>query len=642
MHRLKSICLILFYFASSLVCNQLRGQASTENINDILDEAYALETTDPEKAIGLYKKAHALSMQAGDTLNAGRSLQYAGIVYSERDDLDSAIHYYKLALPFFEAIDNQSGIGAIYANLGNVSQFRGAYEEAINYYLESLPYFESAKDTVSLQITYNNIGSVFSFIHQPEKALSYYDIALDLAMLSYDSLGIADAHVNMSKVYISLNDTTRAIEQLEEASRYSPSDNGYYMMLITNNLAQLYLNERTKNKALSYAQMSLDYAREQNRPYYLGKALITHAQALIGLDSYHAAIDTLNAALQIGDTTKSNELRSHAYELLSVSYESLGNYAEAHRHLLLHKHVSDSIFKEEQIRSLHELEKKYQTEKKTRALAEQELLTARQEEAINRQQFLLGTALLTVLLLIIGAGFLIYYLNQRRHRYQQQLKLLQREQELQSVKALITGEEKERTRIAKELHDGLSGLLGSIKLRFGSFKDYFQGQNGLEDYEDTLSLLDEAGKEVRQISHNLMPETLLRYGLLEALNSYFSSINQSKALQIDFQALGIEERLPSSLELTLYRIIQELINNIIKHSDATEVLVQLNRMENLLAITVEDNGRGFSLEASQKGIGLESIRSRVDYLSGKLAIQSQEGMGTSVYIEFVLEKLKSE
>src|SRR5699024_981954 len=136
--------------------------------------------------------------------------------------------------------------------------------------------------------------------------------------------------------------------------------------------------------------------------------------------------------------------------------------------------------------------------------------------------------------------------------------------------------------------------------------------------------------------------TLLRYGLIEALNSYFSSINQSKALQIDFQVLGLKERLPSSLALTLYRIVQELINNIIKHSDATEVLVQLNRMDNLLAITVEDNGRGFSLEASREGIGLDSIRSRVDYLSGKLDIQSKEGMGTSVYIEFVLEKLKPE
>ncbi len=640
MRCLLSVCYI-FSLINSSICHDLKGQSAPADIKNMFDEAYALESTAPEKAIAIYRQAYAISWQVGDTLNAGRSMQYIGIVFSEHDDLDSAIHYYNQALYLFKAINHQRSIGAMYTNIGNVWQFRGAYEEAINYYMESLTYFEATNDTGSLQITYNNIGSVFSFIHQPEKALSYYHTALELAQHSFDSLGIADAYVNISKLYINMNDTANAIAQLEEASQYSSSDNSYYMMLINNNLAQLYLNEQAINKALSYARISLDYARKQNTPYYLGKALITYANALIISRSFYPAIDTLKAALQIGETTKSMEIRSHAHELLSVSYERLGDYPEAHHNLMRHKQISDSIFKEKQIHSLHELEKKYQTEKKTRALAEQELLTTRQEEALNRQRLWLGVAFLTVLLLAIAAGFLIYYLYQRRHRYQQQLKLLQREQELQSVKALITGEEKERTRIAKELHDGLSGLLSSIRLRFGTFKDYFQAQNGLADYEQTLRLLDEAGKEVRQISHNLMPEILLKFGLIEALNSYFSTINQSKALQIDFQVLGLEERLPSSLALTLYRIIQELINNIIKHSNATEVMVQLNRMDNLLAITVEDNGQGFSLESSKEGLGLDSIRSRVDYLSGKLDIQSKEGMGTSVYIEFMLEKAKA-
>ncbi len=631
---------VLTFIFFPAFCYGVRGQAVPESLKNIFDEAYALESAAPEKAVNLYKKAYSMALNAADTLNAGRSMQYIGIVFSEHNDLDSAIHYYKQALPLFKAVNNQKGIGAIYANLGNVWQFRGAYEEAIDYYMQSLPYFEAEKDTVSLQITYNNIGSVFSFIHQPKKALSYYATSLELAQLSFDSLGIADTRINMSNIYMAMNDTVSAIAQLEEATQYSSPDNSYYMMLINNNLAQLYLNEHTINKALSHAKASLDYAREQNRPYYLGKALITHGQALIASKSFYPAIDTLKAALQVGEAIKSNELRSHVHELLSTSYKNLGNYVEAHRHLLLHKQLSDSIFKEEQIHSLHELERKYETEKKTRALAEQELITAKQEEALSRQKFLLGLVFLSTLLLAIAAGFLIYYIHQRRRRYQQQLMILRREQELQSVKALITGEEKERTRIAKELHDGLGGLLSSIKLRFGTFKEYFQGQNGLEDYEQTLSLLNEAGQEVRQISHNLMSEILIKFGLIEALNSYFSTINQSKTLHIDFQVLGLKERLPSSLALTLYRIIQELINNIIKHSNATEVLVQLNCMDNLLAITVEDNGQGFSIEASREGIGLDSIKSRVDYLSGKLDIQSKEGMGTSVYIEFILEKLK--
>lgn len=103
-------------------------------MKNIFDEAYALESAAPEKAVNLYKKAYSMALNAADTLNAGRSMQYIGIVFSEHNDLDSAIHYYKQALPLFKAVNNQKGIGAIYANLGNVWQFRGAYEEAIDYY----------------------------------------------------------------------------------------------------------------------------------------------------------------------------------------------------------------------------------------------------------------------------------------------------------------------------------------------------------------------------------------------------------------------------------------------------------------------------------------------------------------------------
>ncbi|MEM9672609.1 MAG: tetratricopeptide repeat protein [Bacteroidota bacterium] len=613
----------------------------TDSIATLMDMAYELEATNPDSAITLYQQTYVMALAKGDTLNAGRSLQYTGIVFSERERLDSAEYYYQQALPLFKNISYQRGVGSTYVNLGNVAQFRADYEQAIDYYLQSIPYFEEIQDTSSVSITYNNIGSVFNFIDQPRRGLSYHEQALTLSKAIGDSVTIADAYINMSKVYIILEDTASAIDQLQQVIQYSePSNNVYFLMLAYNNLAQLYMEVGDLKRANSYATNSVYFARQNRMPYYTIGALITTARVLIQSGAYSAALDTLQAGLQLDRNIKSYELRAQAYELASQAYARLGDYRQAHEHFKLHKQYSDSIFDETRTRTLNDLERKYEAEKKSRQLADQQLLTTQQEEDLNRQRFLLILVVSMSLLLVLAVGFLFYYLKQRRRLYHQQLLVVKRENELQSVKALITGEEKERTRIAKELHDGLSGLLGSIKLRFSSFSQSL-GAGQATDYAQALGLLDDASREVRQISHNLMPEVLIKFGLIEALRNYFNNINQSNTLQIDFQALGLTERLAPSLELTLYRIVQELVNNIIKHSNATEVLVQISRQDHLLTVTVEDDGVGFSPEQTSDGIGLESIRSRIDYLSGKLDIQSQQGKGTSVYMEFTLEKLQS-
>ncbi|MEM6843756.1 MAG: tetratricopeptide repeat protein [Bacteroidota bacterium] len=618
-----------------------QSSIDTDSIATLMDVAYELEATNPDSAIALYQQTYVMALASGDTLNAGRSLQYKGIVFSERERLDSAEYYYRQALPLFQRIGHQRGIGSTYVNLGNVAQFRADYEQAIDYYLQSIPYFEQAQDTSSIAITYSNIGSVFNFIGQTDRALSYYERSLELSKAIGDSVTIADVYINMSKNYIALQDTASAIDQLQQVIQYSePSNNVYFLMLAYDNLADLYMNVGDLEQATSYARSSLYYARQNAMPYYTISALIMAARTLIQSGSYSPALDTLRVGLQLEQSIKSYELRAEAYELAAQAYVGLGNYRQAYEQFKLHKQYSDSIFNESRTRTLNDLERKYEAEKKSRQLADQQLLTTQQEEDLNRQRSLLILVVSVSLLLVLAVGFLFYYLKQRRRLYQQQLLVVKRENELQSVKALITGEEKERTRIAKELHDGLSGLLGSIKLRFSSFSQSL-GTSQKTDYTQALGLLDDASREVRQISHNLMPEILLKFGLVEALRSYFNNINQSNTLQIDFQELGLKERLTPSLELTLYRIVQELVNNIIKHSNAKEVLVQISRLDHLLTVTVEDDGVGFSPEQASGGIGLESIRSRVDYLSGKLDIQSQQGKGTSVYMEFTLEKLQS-
>lgn len=157
-------------------------------------------------------------------------------------------------------------------------------------------------------------------------------------------------------------------------------------------------------------------------------------------------------------------------------------------------------------------------------------------------------------------------------------------------------------------------------------------------FERSLDMIDTAIRELRRVAHNMMPEMLVKFGLDEALKEYCNSINTTKLVTVKYQSLGMETRLESSVEIIIYRIVQELLNNIIKHAAATAAFVQLIREGHRLNVVVEDNGKGFdtALPVTTLGAGLANVRSRVDYLKGQLAIHAEPGKGTLVNIEFNL------
>lgn len=151
----------------------------------------------------------------------------------------------------------------------------------------------------------------------------------------------------------------------------------------------------------------------------------------------------------------------------------------------------------------------------------------------------------------------------------------------------------------------------------------------------SIEQLDNAISEMRRVAHNMMPESLLKFGLIQAIHDYCESINESKIVQLTFKDFGLNERLESSVEIVLYRIIQELVNNSIKHAQAKNTVIQLVKNSANITLTVEDDGKGFDINKLDKlkGFGLTNIQSRVDYLKGNLTVDSEINKGTSVFIE---------
>ena len=205
--------------------------------------------------------------------------------------------------------------------------------------------------------------------------------------------------------------------------------------------------------------------------------------------------------------------------------------------------------------------------------------------------------------------------------------------EMQLLKALQEGEEKERSRIARDLHDEISGMIAAAKMQFSSLTAQAPEIAASDGYQQGMDLLTNAALQVRRTSHNLMPEILLENGLTIALQRYCSSIS-CESLTIEYFSLGENRRYSPAFELSLYRIAQEIIGNVLKHSGAAKALVQLSQHQNVLSLTIEDNGRGFCRDDKMKGTGLHSIKKRVEAMNGFLEIQSDLGNGTNVYLEF--------
>jgi two-component system, NarL family, sensor kinase len=330
-----------------------------------------------------------------------------------------------------------------------------------------------------------------------------------------------------------------------------------------------------------------------------------------------------------------------------VTTEEKSNHPEAaYKYLKEMLTIKDSLSLDESKKSIAEIENKYQSAEKAKEIdrltADKKIqaLSLKQQSTLN--YFLIGSLAVTLIF-----AFLIY--RNFRHRQQlsmqqeelqqQKIRELEKDKQLIAVDAMLKGQEEERTRMAKDLHDGLGGLLSGVKFSLNNMKDnLIVTPDNMAVFERSLDMIDTSINELRRVAHNMMPEILLKYGLDEALKEYCNKVNATGLIKINYQSHGLENRIEKTEEIIVYRIIQELLNNILKHAAATEGFVQLVRQENRLNVVVEDNGRGFDSNhpANSKGAGLGNIRSRVDYLKGQLEIHSEPGKGTLVNIEFNL------
>jgi signal transduction histidine kinase len=409
------------------------------------------------------------------------------------------------------------------------------------------------------------------------------------------------------------------------------------------NIADTYLQQNNPKDAMVYINNVKKLCKDPDKSNYLSFFLaftgLLEGKALYQLKEYNASVKVLKEALQKIETT-GGHLRGEvveAYKIMADDYKALGNYKEALTTDNMFITLNDSLTKKEKTDMINRLVIRYRLEEKNQELVRQRYAITDAENKIKgRNIVIIGVLSLFIVLALL----LIIWRKQNLHKQklqQQSIENLQQKIKIERLNATIAGEEKERTRIARELHDGIGGLLTAAKLNFESYKKN-EEQGSKEDFIIGLKLLEDAGTELRQAAKNLMPQILLQEGLVTAVNDFCERIAQRNNIDVHFQVLGEKKPIDAHLELTIYRIIQELLHNIVKHSHASNAIVQLNFHEDGgMSITVEDNGVGFNkanIAAGQGGMGLQNIKERIKEFGGRLDISTDAGQGTSFFIEF--------
>ncbi len=606
----------------------------TNYIDSLFNAGYQIELHSPDSAITIYEKAGKLANNMDDKLRLGQSHNYRGIVYSDMGNYEEALQHNEIAIKLFEEVGYDAGIAATQINSGNIEMYLGNYDQAVNIYYDGIETYESLGDTLRLLTTFINVGTLFYNNSYMNEAENYYQQALGLAINASNNTYLPDLYMNLANIWRDRGDREKHKTHLDSAVFYAEHvDQVYGKMLAYNSMISYFSDLEKYDSAMYYAAKAKTNALIYGNPYNIAEVYNRCGETFLALQKPDSAANYLMAAQKIAAENGYKQIHAHVLKNISTLYESNNNYNMAYRYLADYVKLNRELTTREQQEALQELDRKYQLAKKENRLQEQELMLAYNEEEIRRKDTMVAIgAILFVLTLIIGI-LLFINLQNRKKMNRKEMQRLQSEKEKQVVKALLDGEEKERMRIARELHDGINGNLAALKLNLKP-----------DEKHQTFVLLDQTMNEVRTISHNLMPDAVKKFGLKEALENYISGMNGTDTVNIHFQHLGDEDKLDDELSVNIYRIVQELVKNSLKHANASEILVQITMGIDNLQITVEDDGKGFDTKVLQhattdnSGIGLTNIDNRVSYLQGSLDIRSSTHEGTSVNIEIPIQK----
>ncbi|WP_462253298.1 tetratricopeptide repeat-containing sensor histidine kinase [Ekhidna sp.] len=531
----------------------------------------------------------------------------------------------RLKLPAKEALAQK--------NRGIILYLTGDYEQAIKAYLRSYDLYDSLNDKSGLAQLSNEMANYYKQQEDFDRAIEFWEQAEKLASEAGDLRTLGTSYGMQATFYWTRKDYEKSdlLYTKCHSIRIQQNDSvglGYTFL----NLADMERRKGNLDQALEYFNQSTRIRIAIQDKQGVLENYKSIADFHFQNKSYDQAIQFYRKSIKESKTFGYPDLVRITLDSLSSLYAEIGDYKRSLFLKIDAENLEDSLFNLERSRVISELETKYETEKKEQQIVIQNAEIAEQEAEIQRNQILILTSIGLILLVIWVAK-----IQKSKLKKEQLLKLqaaeIQRRQA--EINAAISSQEKERSRYARDLHDGFGQMISILNLNLKSLKKGSKPDDRLEVFESSSKVIDEMYTELKNICFDLMPQTLIKHGLESALTEFVDRVNQAGKVYLELNTFGLEARLLEIQEISLYRISQEWINNILKYSDADRVTLQITKDANEITLLIEDNGSGFdkSLLTSGKGNGWKNLNTRSNLIQGELELETQNGIkGTSLII----------
>ncbi len=544
----------------------------------------------------------ALLLPIANTLPSNTPLAYRAAIHHKLSSayvmmmqLEPGLKNAFEALKNYEQIKDTANTANILVNIANVYQQQHNFKQADHYLRQAEAKAKLISRKTALGNVYNTMGILYAEHDQLDSAEKFFLQSTFIRETLNDKTSVAWNYNNLGGLYVMLENPQKAILYLEKAlAKFKETENLDGQTSVANNLGQLYMQVGNSKKALNYYSYSRGLYAQTNNPDNL-ENLYTN------LSNYYDETGDLKTAFKYSDS------------------------------LIV---LKDSLYGHRLDKSIAEMQVKFDVEKKDLQLARNKAeLDAKEQQAFIKNTIIISIVVLFMLL--CATGFLFYRKKQVERKAEMNAEIA-KQKEIRT-RSILEAEEKERRRIAQDLHDGVGQLLSAAKLNLSNLESKLHDQNQEQQMamQNALSLLDDSVKEVRAVSHNMMPNVLIKLGLASAIREFITKLGNAPTLKVDLEIVGLDARLDNQVETVLYRVIQEIVTNIIKHAEASKISMQLIRHETELNVLIEDNGIGFDSSKVDEfeGMGLKGIKTRIELLAGSVYFDSIVGRGTTVIID---------
>ncbi|RLD41728.1 MAG: hypothetical protein DRI86_12905 [Bacteroidetes bacterium] len=681
---------IIFLLVSFSLYGRMNENISDSSIVDTyVKQANRYRFSNPDSALLLIDSAIELSRKTGLNKRFVSSYRTKGVLYILRGKLDKAIQVYDTAIVLAKKYEFNDILIKIYINLGIVYTQKGEYDEADYYYSKVLNDFEISLNQKS--VLYNNMGLMYSAKGDYLESMEYHQKALANRELMHDSLGAASSIMNIANIHFYQKNYSKAITYYKNAaSVFDKKHYSYGSGQCYHNLGTIYEKIDSLEKAEFFLRKALNLESAKTKR---GRAKTLNMLGLVSMkekkftDAEKFFIESLNIrrkvksksqiiptlnnladlynqmgmpnkankynieAIELSKESGSREFEKEAFFTYSQSLELIGNYKKSLFYYKEYSELKDSLLDKEKYSRIQELEIKYNSALQERKLEQQKAeliqkdLESNRKDAIIKKEQIQKYAVGSIAFLILA--ILLIELRNLRNKRKTALLLVEKNEELnnqriaelikkhqlESAKNSLTAQEKERNRIAQELHDGIGGSLAAIKLYVDSLRKSYK----IDELNLVHDNINKTYEEVRTLSHNLTPPEFEFASITDIVKAYINQISAHSKTEIILSAIpqtGWND-LDESVQINIYRVAQELINNILKHAKASRIEFNLELIGGVIHILVRDNGVGFDTSKRINGIGLKNIQSRVEEFNGDFSIKSVLGKGTTVVIKIL-------